>query len=135
MWSLHVCVSFNHPYTTGESIQNRTQNRTTCVTHSPVTLSYILTRNPWQRSVRCYTPSSLTAVNDPKGKPTLYIHIYISCAKGISLNSALTSKWALFQHGAMKVWFCWLHHISGKKQQRGPAPSCVQSTGLAACKN
>lgn len=76
MWSLHVCVSFNHPYTTGESIQNRTQNRTNCVTHSPVTLSYILTRNPWQSSVRCYTPSTLTAVNDPKGKPTLYIYIY-----------------------------------------------------------
>ena len=132
-----ACVRFLQPpiYHRGKHSKTAPKNRRNCVTHSPAILSCMFTRNLRQNSVRCYTPSALIAASDPKGKPTLYRHNNISCAKDISLNSASTSKWALLQHHTKKVWFCWLCGSSGKKQLRGPAPFGVQSTGLAACKD
>lgn len=132
-----ACVCFLQPpiYHWGKHSKTGPKNRRNCVTHSPATLSCMLTRNPRQGSGKYYTLSTLIAASDPRGKPILYTYNNTSCDKGISLNRALTSKWALLQHHSKKVWICWLCGSSGKKQLKGPAPSGVQSTGLDACKD
>lgn len=105
-----ACVCFLQPpiYHRGKCSKTGSKNRRNCVTHSPATLSCMLSTNPRQSSFRCYAPSALRAAGDPKGKPALYTNNNRLCAKGTSLNSALPFKWALFQHHIKRVWFCWL---------------------------
>lgn len=118
----------------GKAFKTRIWNRS-CVTHSPATPSCMLTRNPRQCSVRRYIPSTIIAASDPKGKPTLYTynHTYELKASQSTARSPLNgccSTTMLRRSGSADC-----SGSSGMKQLRGPAPSGVQSTGLAACKD